>query len=126
MKIEFFASSLLALCIASAGAVKANAHEANPVSPSAGQYQDSPWDQVPSEYRDAERRGFHEGVEAARQDFSRHHHKDADDHEMYRHPPVEESARREFREGFREGYRRAVDHLMRDHDRDHDRDEPHF
>jgi hypothetical protein len=40
---------------------------------------------------------------------------------MYKHPPVEGEARRDFREGFREGYHRAMEHMA--HDRD---DRPHF
>lgn len=120
MKIKWFAPSLLALCVASTGALKARAHEAQPL-PTAAQYQDHDqdrWDQPPNEYRDAQRRGFHEGVEAARHDFTDRRHADADDHEMYKHPPVEESARQDFREGFREGYHRAMEHMKRDHDHD--------
>jgi hypothetical protein len=124
-KINWIAPSLLALCVASAGALKAHALEAQPF-PHASFAQDRDhdrWDEAPGEYRDAQRRGFHEGVEAARHDMSEHRHADADDHAMYKHPPVEGDARREFREGFREGYRRAMDHMRHDHDRD---DQPHF
>lgn len=125
MKIKWIAPSLLALCVVSVGGLKAAAREAQPVT-GAVLYQDHDdhWDQPPSEYRDAQRRGFHEGVEAARKDFAQHRHADADDHEMYKHPPVEGDARREFREGFREGYHRAMDHMGHDHDHDHD-DMPH-
>lgn len=133
MKIRWIAPSLLALCVASTGALKARAHEAQPV-PASAQYQDHDqdrWDQPPSDYReDAQRRGFHEGIEAARHDMQSGRHADADDHEMFRHPPVEEGARRAFREGFKEGYRRAVEHMRndrdRDRDRDRDQDQPHF
>ncbi len=122
-KIKWIAPSLLALCVASTGALKAHALEAQPI-PNASFAQDHDrWDEPPAEYqRDAQRRGFHEGVEAARHDMSEHRHRDADDHEMYKHPPVEGGdARRDFREGFREGYRRAMDHMMHDHD-----DQPHL
>jgi len=124
-KIKWIAPSLLALCVASTGALKAHALKPQPISnPSFTQDRDHDrWDEAPSDYRDAQRRGFHEGVEAARHDMSEHRHADADDHEMYKHPPVEGDARREFREGFREGYRRAMEHMA--HDRDHD-DVPHF
>jgi hypothetical protein len=44
--------------------------------------------------------------------------------DMYKHPPVEGEARKDFREGFREGYRRAMDHMM--HEGAEHRDEPHF
>lgn len=122
MKIKWLAPSLLALCVASTGTLKAKAHEAQPLPSAAiSQDRDHDWDRVPDEYRDAQRRGFHEGIEAARRDFAEHRHADADDHEVYKHPPVEEGARREFRDGFREGYHRAVEHMK--HDRD---DMPHL
>ena len=118
MKIKWIAPALLGLCVASSGALKAAAHEAQPISGTA-LYQDHDhdrWDEPPSEYRDAQRQGYHEGIEAARKDFAEHRHADADDHRMYKNPPVEGDAKREFREGFREGYRRAMDHMAHDHD----------
>ena len=133
--LKWFAPSLLALCVASTGAVKASAHEALPnaipaISSALSQDHDRDrdrWDQAPDGYRDAQQRGYHEGVEAARHDFSEHRHADADDRQMYKHPPVEGGeARRDFREGFREGYHRAMDHMTREGiDHDHD-DHPHF
>ena len=69
-------------------------------------------------------RRFHEGMEAARRDFQEGRRVDADDHQAYRHPPVEEGQRREFRDGFREGYQQAIEHMR--NDRDHDRDIPRF
>jgi len=141
--LKWFAPSILALCVASTGALKASAHTGQPmaaatISGAAAQDQDRDrdrdrWDQAPDGYRDAQQRGYHEGVEAARHDFSEHRHADADDHQMYKHPPVEGGeAKRDFREGFRQGYHRAMDHMTREgmnHDRDHDRDrddQPHF
>lgn len=122
-KITWLAPSLLALCVASAGAIKAHALEAPVPNASFAQDHDHDqdrWAEPPSEYRDAQRRGFHEGVEAARHDMGENRRRDADDHEMYKHPPVEGDARRDFREGFREGYRRAMEHMRHDHD-----DQPH-
>jgi len=129
MNIKLFATSLLALSLGSAGAMKIKAQEAPPPPPPPGSYaqptyaQDRDWDRAPDEYRDAQRRGFHEGVEAARRDYADHRHADADDHDVYKHPPVEGEARRDFREGFKEGYRRAMEHMRHDRDRD---DQPHF
>ncbi|HMG87847.1 MAG TPA: hypothetical protein VK574_19085 [Terracidiphilus sp.] len=120
-KINWIAPSLLALCVVSAGALKARSLEAQPVPHISFAQDHDRWDEPPSEYRDAQRRGFHEGVEAARHDMSERRHADADDHEMYKHPPVEGDARKEFREGFREGYRRAMEHMRHDHD-----DQPHI
>ena len=125
-QMKWLAPSLLALCVASTGALKAHSLGLQPLSnATVAQDHDQDrdrWDEPPSEYRDAERRGFHEGVEAARHDVSEHRHADADDHQMYKHPPVDRDDRSAFREGFREGYRRAMEHMRRDHDDDR----PHF
>lgn len=118
MNIKWFAPSLLALCVASTGAIKAKAYEAQPL-PSAASYQDRDqdrWQEPPDAYQDAQRRGFHEGIEAARRDFADHRRTDADDHDVYKHPPVEEHDRQAFREGFREGYHRAIEHMKHDQD----------
>jgi hypothetical protein len=125
MQIKWISVPALALCLASMGALKAHARGIQPSS-GVSQYQDHPdrWDAAPNAYSDAQRRGFHEGMEAARRDFQERRHADADDHDIYKHPPVEESARKEFREGFREGYQRAMEHMKHDHD--YDRDVPRF
>lgn len=125
MKIKWIAPSLLALCVAAPGALKATAHEAQPV-PSAVQYQDQDrdWDRPRDDWQDAQRRGFHEGIEAARRDFADHRHADADDHPQFKHPPVDRDDVRAFRDGFKEGYRRALDHMRSDR-HDHD-DMPHL
>ena len=119
MNIKWISVPALAFCMAAPAAIKANASPAQP-TPSAAQYQDQDrdWDRMPDTYRDAQRQGFHEGIEAARRDYMDHRHADADDHDVFKHPPVEGEARRDFREGFKEGYRRAMDHMK--HDRDHD------
>src|SRR5215475_9722743 len=124
MKINWIAPSVLALCVVATGGLKAKASPAQPL-PSAAQYQDRDhdWDRPPDAYQDAQRRGFHEGIEAARRDFADHRHADADDHEVYKRPPVDEHDRGAFREGFKEGYHRAMEHMR--HDRDHD-DVPHL
>lgn len=132
MKIKWLAPSLLALCVAATGGLKAKAAPAQPLPsaaetplPVAATYQDQDrdWDRPPDSYQDAQRRGFHEGIEAARHDFADHRHADADDHEVYKHPPVDDHDRQAFREGFREGYHRAIEHMK--HEGDHD-DMPRF
>ena len=120
-KIDWIAPSLLALCVASAGALKARALEPQPVPHTAYVQDHDRWDEAPSDYREAQRRGFHEGMEAARHDMGENRHADADDHQMYKHPPVGRDDRQAFREGFREGYRRAMEHMRHDHD-----DVPHL
>ena len=136
--IKWLSVPALALCMAAPVAVKAGAQEQYPSNPqsSAPQYQDQyqdrdrDWDRTPDGYRDAQRQGFHEGMEAARRDYMNRRHADADDHDVYKHPPVDERDRGQFREGFKEGYRRAMNHMKHDQNydrnRDHDDDQPHF
>ena len=89
MKKTWFAVSALALSLgATSGGFAARAYAA-PANPAAAGFQEGRWDEPPSEYRDVQRQGFHDGIEAARSDFENRRHKDADDHERYRHPPVE-------------------------------------
>lgn len=134
--IKWFSVSALALCMAAPVAIKATAQE--PPPPPNPQYtpqyqdqgRDRDWNRDPDNYRDAQRQGFHEGMEAARRDFQDRRHADADDNRMYKHPPVRgDEAKRDYREGFKEGYRRAMDHMRNGGDRDRDRrddDQPHI
>ena len=122
MKVKAIAIPALTVALAvPVGLMTAKARAAAPPQPAAGFYQERGWDEPPEELREAQKRGFHEGIEAARHDFDRHSRKDADDHEAYKHPPVERELRNDFREGFRRGYSVAMDHL-RDEHRDHDHD----
>lgn len=63
---------------------------------------------------DAQRRGFHEGVEDARRDFQMQRRADADDHPEYRMPPVPPPVADEYREGFMRGYTVAYSQLNGD------------
>ena len=122
---RMFAVSVLAMGLgAASGGLVASAHaSALPAQP---QYQDQGrgrWDEPPSEYRDAQRQGFHDGMEAARRDFDHHSRKDADDHNEYRHPRVERDLVGDYRSAFREGYSRAMQHMRNDEHHDHDRDD---
>jgi hypothetical protein len=122
MKNKFYAVSALAIGLAaSAGLMTTKANAAPLAQPAAGLYQDRPWDEPPGEFREVQKRGFHDGVEAARHDMERHNHKDADDHDAYRHPHVERSLRDDYREGFKRGYEMAKQHMRGEHhDHDHD------
>ena len=117
---RMFAVSVLALGLSAAsGSLAASAHAS--AVPEQPQYQgQGRWDEPPSEYRDAQRQGFHDGIEAAHRDFDHHNRKDADDHEEYRHPRVERSLVGDYRDAFREGYRRAMQHMRDDEHHDHD------
>ncbi|HEY1987759.1 MAG TPA: hypothetical protein VGG85_20265 [Terracidiphilus sp.] len=119
MKTKWFAVSALTLALGSTSGMLVTRANAAPANPSPAAYQEGRWDEPPSEYRDAQRRGFHDGVEAARRDMAEHRHKDADDHEMYRHPQVERGLREDYRNAFREGYSRAKHHMEEEH-HDHD------
>lgn len=117
--------SALALSLgATSGGFAARAYAA-PASGSPAAFQEGRWDEPPAEYRDAQRQGFHDGIEAARRDVESRRHRDADDHEAYRHPRVERGLVSDYRHAFREGYSRAKQHMREEH---HDRDdyEPHF
>ena len=122
MKKRFLAASALTIAVAaSAGWMSVRAYGAPLAQPAAGLYQDRAWDEPPGEFREVQKRGFHEGVEAARSDFEHHRRKDADDHDSYRHPHVERDLRDDFRDGFKRGYEAAMHHLREEHhDRDHD------
>jgi len=77
------------------------------------------WDAPPDEFRDVQRQGFHDGLDAGRED-AEHHHRNMEKSRMYRHPPGPPEAREDYREGFRRGYDKAFEHYS--HDRDHDHD----
>jgi len=113
MKLKWLTLFTLAfsLGIAGPGLVKVQAASPNG-KPAAMAAQDrDDWEQPPQEFRDVQRRGFHEGIEAARRDFDHHRHADADDHDAYRHPHVPREDRDAYRDAFRRGYDRAMAHL---------------
>ena len=127
MNLKWFAVSALALSLGAASglaSVKADAQE-GPPPPGYGQGQ---WDAPPQEFRDAQRQGFHDGIEGARRDFGNHRELNVNNREEYRRPRVDRSLRHEYREGFRRGYETAMRHMSddREHHGDHDRDHDHY
>ncbi len=74
--------------------------------------QEGQWDAPPSDFREAQLRGFHDGIEGARKDFENHRAPDVNNREEYRHPRISSSLREDYREGFARGYDRAMAHLM--------------
>jgi len=87
------------------------------------------WDAPPQEYRDMQRRGFHDGIEAARSDMQNHRPPSVERRNEFRHPSVPREVRDEYRDGFRHGYEAAFSHLRDDHDhhgddRDHQETKP--
>ena len=123
MKLKWIVFSVLAnaLLLVSPAIVKAHASAPGASVASFAQDHDD-WDKPPQEFRDAQRKGFHDGVDAARKDFDHHRRADADDHDQYRHPHVSRDMRDDCRDGFRQGYERATSHLLENHDHDHDHD----
>src|SRR5438552_18573713 len=110
MTKTWFAVSALAVSLgATSGGMAVRAHAAP--APSPAQYEgQGRWDDAPSEYREVQRQGCRDGVEAARHDFETRSHKDADEHERYRHPRVERGLRDDYRHGFGAGARRGKRH----------------
>ena len=72
------------------------------------------WDAPPQEFRDVQRRGFHDGIEAGRRDFESHRPPNVERNAEFRRPPVPPPARDEYREGFRRGYDSFFSHLRED------------
>ncbi len=120
MKLKWIVLSALAFSLILVSPAMMKAHAAVSATSAAAIAQDHDWDQPPQDYRDVQREGFHDGVEAARHDFERHRHADADDHDRYKHPHVRHDDRDAYREGFRRGYERAMSHMAGDRDHDHD------
>ena len=120
MKSKWLAISALTLSLGATSAwLSPSVYAAPAGSPSAaGFFQDGRWDEPPAEFREAQRQGFHDGIEGARKDYGNHRAPNVDNREEYRHPHIESSLRQDYREGFRRGYDKAMHHLMDDH---HDR-----
>lgn len=70
-----------------------------------------PWDAPPMELNDMQRRGFHDGVEAARTDIDYNRRRNFDDRDEYRRPNVAPQFQDAYRDGFRRGYQMAMSHL---------------
>lgn len=89
--------------------------------PPPGADRDGGWNAPPSEFNDAARRGFQDGMEGARKDYENHRTPNVNNRDEYRHPNVSRNLRRDYRMGFQRGYDAGVRHMMGGGDRDHDR-----
>lgn len=78
-----------------------------------------PWNFMPPEWNEFQRRGFQDGINGAQKDFGNHRQPNVENREEYRDPDqIPPDMREAYREGFRRGYDVGWDHLMgRDHDR---------
>lgn len=114
MNRNWLATSTFSVLLGSLGLAAASAHGAplpTGVEPSFSQERGG-WDQPPGEFRDVQRKGFHDGVEGARKDFENHRRPSVENRDEYRHPDVPRGDRHEYREAFRRGYQAGVAHLM--------------
>ena len=82
----------------------------SPLAPGFAQDRDD-WDRPDNAWNDVQRRGFHEGIEAARDDIANRRRPDADNRYEYRHPRVPRPFRDAYRESFMRGYNVALSHL---------------
>lgn len=118
MKFDFKTLPLMAAVLGVSGVVVAQGH--GPYEPGNGaayvqdydHHDHDDWDTPPHEFREVQRRGFHDGIEGAKKDFDNHRRPDVNNREEYRHPDVPHSEREDYREGYRRGYEAAMSHLM--------------
>jgi len=87
-------------------------HASSPAPLSSGFAQDrGDWDRPDDAWNDVQRRGFHDGIQAAREDFANHRRPDGDDRFEYRHPRVPGPMRQAYRDSFLRGYNVAMSHI---------------
>jgi|SRR5580704_13439349 hypothetical protein len=81
-------------------------------APQPGPQPGGAWSNAPSEFNDAQRRGFQDGMEGARKDYENHRTPNVNNRDEYRHPNVSKGLRHDYREGFQRGYDDGVRHMM--------------
>jgi hypothetical protein len=113
MKTRYVVTSVIALSLSAFGlnSTKALAVSPEPAPPAGYQQDTGGWDQAPREFRDFQRKGFHDGVEGARKDFANHRTPDPANRDEFHHPHVPRDMREDYRDGFRRGYDVAMEHL---------------
>ena len=114
MKAKRFIIPALTIVL-SASTALANAQyygQGGPPPPPPGYGQGGGWEQAPQEFRDAQRRGFQDGVNGARKDFDNHRPPNVRNRDEFRNPKfIAPPDRHDYREGFRRGYEVAVQHI---------------
>ncbi|KAA6455716.1 hypothetical protein DYQ86_27250 [Acidobacteria bacterium AB60] len=108
MRTTSIALAALTLALATTFGSGSQARAAEP----AGAQWNMPWDQPPSEFKEMERKGFHDGVQGAMKDYDHHRFPDVERRSEYKHPHVDASVREDYRKGYRRGYDDAMKHLM--------------
>jgi Ni/Co efflux regulator RcnB len=123
MKLRWLVLSMFALSLTCLTPSKASATAATATGTAAAiqdhddrdRDRDRGWDAPPSEFREAQRQGFHDGIEGARKDFDNHRPPNPENRDEFRHPHVARDLRDDYREGFRQGYERAMSHMNSAH-----------
>lgn len=110
MKFKSCATATLALTLGATLAPLTALHAY--AAPAEGYQMRWPWDQPPAEFKEMERKGFHDGVQGAIKDYDHHRFPNVENRSEYRHPHVSPSFREDYRKGFRRGYDDAMRHLM--------------
>jgi hypothetical protein len=99
------------------GIAAANPAPAAAASPVAGAYgQQNGWDVPPQEYNEAQRRGFHDGIQGAQRDYGNGRRPNVNNRDEYRDPDdmprdIPPQFREAYRQAFRRGYAVAGAHL---------------
>jgi hypothetical protein len=102
-------SGTIVLLLGSAAAINAQYAPQGPPPPGYGDH--GGWDNAPSEFNDAQRRGFQDGMVGARKDYENHRQPNVNNRDEYRHPNVPKDVRHDYREGFQRGYDAGVRHM---------------
>lgn len=113
MRLRFAAAPAMAILL---GLVVAQIMQATP-APSAGfsygqAYGQDRWDAPPSEFNQAQRQGFIDGIDGAQKDYGNHRRPDVNNRWEFLHPRLPQELWDAYRDGFRRGYDRAMAHLM--------------
>jgi hypothetical protein len=106
------ASSVMVLLLSSGVALSAQYAQPQQGPPPPGYGGQGGWDAPPSEFTDAARRGFHDGLDGARKDYENHRAPNVNNRDEYRHPNVAKDLRHDYRMGFQRGYDAGVRHMM--------------
>lgn len=74
-----------------------------------------PWNQPPAEFKEMQRKGFHDGVQAAIKDYDKHRDADLERHKDFVRPKVDKSYVPDYRDGYKRGYNDAYKHMVKTH-----------
>jgi hypothetical protein len=105
---RIIAPSLLLALIAGTAAADAQYYQGPPPQPAYAQS----WMAPPPEFAATQQRGFHDGIEGAKKDFSNHRPPNVENRDEFRNPHfIAPPDRRDYLFGFSRGYRVAVQHI---------------